>query len=98
MVRQLVTSLLLGASVAAFGVTPAAATEAVETRQFKGEGSSSFGLAYYYAYQDALGQAEAAGFGDCQVVDTFTWPSGTSVWVWLECTRVTGDDPALTTG
>ncbi|MEV6802326.1 hypothetical protein AB0M91_28850 [Micromonospora rifamycinica] len=92
MLTRRVIVALLAASAVLFGAAPmAGAAEAggstVETRQFSGEGSSSMGLAYYYAYQQALGKAADAGFGDCVLIDSYEWPGGFNVWVLLECTR-----------
>ncbi|MEU7957161.1 hypothetical protein [Micromonospora humida] len=87
--KRMVTATLLSVSAAVLGAAPPAAASgsAVETRQFSGEGSSSMGLAYYYAYQQALMKADDAGFGDCVLIDSYTWPGGFDVWVLLECTR-----------
>lgn len=64
----------------------AASTAAVETRQFTGHGSSSFGFALDYARADARRQAEAAGFYDC--TEIFVWdPSPYTAMVIWECTR-----------
>ncbi|AVT32102.1 hypothetical protein C6361_24505 [Plantactinospora sp. BC1] len=64
-----------------------AAANADETRQFRGEGYSSMGLAYDWAYGQALGRARDAGFTDCEVIDSYTWPGGYEAWVLLECSR-----------
>jgi hypothetical protein len=85
MFTRMVTTALLSASVAAFGT--GAAANADEARQFRGEGYSSMGLAYHWAYGQALGSARDAGFTDCQVIDSYTWPGGYEAWVLLECTR-----------
>jgi hypothetical protein len=45
--------------------TPSSAS-VQETREFVGYGSSDFGLALYYARQDARRQADRAGFADCE--------------------------------
>ncbi|MBF9134639.1 hypothetical protein I0C86_37775 [Plantactinospora sp. S1510] len=82
---RIVTSALLTASVAVFG--GGATASAAEIRQFRGEGYSSMGLAYDWAYGQALGRARDAGFTDCEVIDSYTWPGGYEAWVLLECTR-----------
>ncbi|MEQ4304343.1 hypothetical protein ABNF97_23690 [Plantactinospora sp. B6F1] len=82
---RIVISALLTASFAVLGTGGAA--HADETRQFRGEGSSSFGFAYEWAYGQALGRARDAGFTDCEVIDSYIWPGGYSAWVLLECTR-----------
>ncbi|MGN9911204.1 hypothetical protein ACTMTJ_26975 [Phytohabitans sp. LJ34] len=80
-----VLALVVGLTLAG-----SSAAHAVETRVFRGEGTSSFGpgIAYYYALGDALGQAGDAGFESeqCHVVDSEDfWPM--VVYVYLECTR-----------
>ncbi|MEO3923238.1 hypothetical protein ABGB07_05065 [Micromonosporaceae bacterium B7E4] len=85
MFTRMVASALLTASVAVLGTGTAA--NADETRQFRGEGYSSMGLAYHWAYGQALGRARDAGFTDCLVIDSYTWPGGYEAWVLLECTR-----------
>lgn len=85
MTSRMVAATLLVASVAVLG--SATAANADETRQFRGEGSSSKGLAYYYAYADAMRQAQNAGFTDCVEIDSYIWPSGYDAWVLVECTR-----------
>lgn len=87
MVRRV---LAVGALVVALTFAGSTAAQARETQVFRGEGSSSFGpgIAYYYAWGDALGQAEDAGFttDQCEVVDSEDfWPL--VVYVYLECTR-----------
>lgn len=74
---------------AALVLSGTTAAHASQTQQFRGEGSSSFGLAYYYALGDALSQADAAGYtsDECTVVDSFVWPGGFDAWVVLQCTR-----------
>ncbi|MEU7527276.1 hypothetical protein AB0A74_16190 [Saccharothrix sp. NPDC042600] len=60
------------------------------TAQFRGEGSSDFGLALFYARWDAADQARADGFTDpgnqCEEIFTFT-PSPYIATVIWECTR-----------
>ncbi|MEE6311930.1 hypothetical protein V1634_34385 [Plantactinospora veratri] len=80
-----VTSGLLAATLAVIGTGVAA--NADETRQFRGEGYSSMGLAYDWAYGQALGRARDAGFTGCEVIDSYTSPGGYEAWVLLECTR-----------
>ncbi|MEN3615347.1 hypothetical protein AAH979_38315 [Plantactinospora sp. ZYX-F-223] len=85
MLIRIVTSALLTASIVVLGTGTVAS--AVETGQFRGEGYSSMGLAYHWAYGQALGRARDAGFTDCEVIDSYTWPGGYEAWVLLECTR-----------
>jgi hypothetical protein len=85
MLIRIVASALLTASVAVLG--GGAVANAAETRQFRGEGYSSMGLAYHWAYGQALNRARDAGFTDCEVIDSYTWPGGYEAWVLLECTR-----------
>ncbi|MFY1693761.1 hypothetical protein [Plantactinospora sp. WMMB782] len=80
-----VTSALLAASVTLLGTGVAA--NADEIRQFRGEGYSSMGLAYDWAYGQALGRAREAGFTDCDVIDSYVSPGGYEAWVLLECDR-----------
>lgn len=87
MIRRI---LAVGALVIALTLAGSTAAHATETQVFRGEGSSSFGpgIAYYYAWGDALGQAADAGFESeqCHVVDSEDrWPI--VVYVYLECTR-----------
>lgn len=59
---------------------------ATETRDFRGEGSSDFGLQLYYARDDARRQATAAGFGNCTEIYQKLWPyTATVIW---RCTRI----------
>jgi hypothetical protein len=61
------TSLaLIGAGTVMGTLATPASASALETREFVGNGSSDFGLALFYARQDARGQAERAGFSDCE--------------------------------
>jgi hypothetical protein len=87
MVRRILT---VAAFVTALTLAGSAAAHATETQVFRGEGSSSFGpgMAYHYAWADALGQAGDAGYGteQCHVVDSEDfWPI--VVYVYLECSR-----------
>jgi hypothetical protein len=82
MLRRVLISGLLAVSMALAGGTAAYATE---TRQFRGEGSSDFGLSLYYARADAQRQADNAGFSNCVEIDKWVWPY--SAWVIWECTR-----------
>ncbi|GAA1978848.1 hypothetical protein [Amycolatopsis minnesotensis] len=62
-----------------------AATVTTETRDFRGEGSSDFGLELYYARAHAQRQATAAGFGNCTEIWQKLWPyTATVIW---RCTR-----------
>lgn len=63
--RRILLALLGAAAVMGTIATPAAAS-ALETREFVGHGSSDFGLALFYARQDARNQADRAGFSDCE--------------------------------
>ncbi|MFJ8911490.1 hypothetical protein [Amycolatopsis sp. NPDC102389] len=63
--RKTLLALLGAAAVLGSIATPASATT-LETREFVGHGSSDFGLALFYARQDAKSQAERAGFTDCE--------------------------------
>ncbi|MER6670275.1 hypothetical protein ABT256_37355 [Amycolatopsis japonica] len=62
--RKTLLALLGAAAVLGSIATPASATT-LETREFVGYGSSDFGLALFYARQDAKKKAERAGFTDC---------------------------------
>ena len=84
MIHRILAAGALTIALAMFGATPAHATE---TRQFRGEGSSSLGLAYWYAFGDAAHQADVAGFDDCDIVDHYTRSDGGYAWVLLSCTR-----------
>jgi hypothetical protein len=67
----------------------AAAPHDAQARQFTGEGSSDKGLAYDYAWFDALSKAETAGYSyaECVVVSSVVWPGGFDATVTIECTR-----------
>lgn len=81
-VRAFATGLAIAACVVS---APAAANAAIETRDFRGEGSSDFGLQLYYARDDARRQATAAGFSDCTEIYQKLWPyTATVIW---RCTR-----------
>lgn len=58
---------------------------AVETRQFVGEGSSSWGFSLDYARAQARSRANAAGFYDCTEIYVEDWFYSAKV-IW-ECTR-----------
>jgi hypothetical protein len=97
MLRRVLISGFIAVSMALAGGTAGAlpsaeaaqnrppAAHATETRQFRGEGSSDFGLSLYYARADARQQAERAGFFNCVEIDKWEWPY--SAWVIWECTR-----------
>ncbi|QWF84283.1 hypothetical protein [Amycolatopsis sp. CA-230715] len=79
--RAVATGLIVAACLVS---APAAA--ATETRDFRGEGSSDFGLQLYYARDDARRQATAAGFGNCTEIYQKLWPyTATVIW---RCTRI----------
>ncbi|MFC3455689.1 hypothetical protein [Amycolatopsis speibonae] len=63
--RKTLLALLGAAAVLGTTATPVSAS-ALETREFVGHGSSDFGLALFYARQDARTQADRAGFTDCE--------------------------------
>lgn len=56
-----------------------------ETRQFVGEGSSSWGFSLYYARAQARSRANEAGFADCTEIYMEDWYYYAMV-IW-ECTR-----------
>jgi hypothetical protein len=66
-----------------------AATAAPYTKQFRGEGSSSFGFAWEYARRDARDKALEDGFTApaSQCVEVFAFGSIFSALVIWECTR-----------
>lgn len=87
MVRRI---LAVATFVTALTLAGATAAHAVETQVFRGQGSSSFGpgIAYHYAWGDALGQARDAGYEteQCHVTGSEDfWPI--VVYVYLECSR-----------
>jgi hypothetical protein len=84
MAFRFLVACVIAVAVALAGTAPAYATD---TRRFRGEGDSSMGLAYWYAYMDALHQADVAGYSDCVQVDSYTSPGRTWAWVVVECTR-----------
>ncbi|EME61762.1 hypothetical protein H074_11335 [Amycolatopsis decaplanina DSM 44594] len=57
---------LLGATAMMGTIATPASASTQETREFAGHGSSDFGLALFYARQDARAQANRAGFTDCE--------------------------------
>lgn len=78
---------LTGGALLGGGTATAATRTAVqtETRQFTGEGSSSWGFSLDYARAQARSRANAAGFYDCTEIymeDWFYWAE--VIW---ECTR-----------
>ncbi len=77
---------LLGVSLAFAGTGVAAATY---TRDFHGEGASSFGFAWDYARWDARRQAIADGFTDpsTQCTEIFAWGDVYWAQVTWRCTR-----------
>ncbi|TCO52282.1 hypothetical protein [Actinocrispum wychmicini] len=84
--RATVAGLLtVGMTLAGTGT----ATAGTYTKQFTGEGSSSFGFAWMYARWDARSQAVADGFSDPDHQCVETWSFGDIYWakvVWT-CTR-----------
>ncbi|WP_370949050.1 hypothetical protein AB5J62_16270 [Amycolatopsis sp. cg5] len=60
---------------------------ATETRDFRGDGDSSFGpeFALMYARWDAKAKSDEAGFTDCFEAEKHVWAY--SAWVIRRCTR-----------
>jgi hypothetical protein len=86
MARRMIVAGLLGAGLALAGTGVAGATV---TQDFPGEGSSDFGLAWFYARHDARSQAVNAGFTDpehqCEEIWSFgNYYVATVIW---RCTR-----------
>jgi len=86
MAKKMIVAGLLGVGLALAGTGVA---EAAVTQDFRGEGSSDFGLAWFYARQDARSQAVSAGFTDPAHQCTEIWSFGdyyiaTVIW---RCTR-----------
>ncbi|SDW34263.1 hypothetical protein SAMN05421504_101317 [Amycolatopsis xylanica] len=77
-------ALMIAAAVSLLGAPLASA---VETRDFRGDGDSSFGpeFALMYARWDAQGKSDAAGFTDCYEAEKHVWAY--SAWVIRRCTR-----------
>ena len=84
--RVTVAGFLAVGAVLAGSATAAAAPY---TREFTGNGGSSFGFAWDYARQDARRKAVADGFTDpaTQCVETFAFGSPFSAFVIWTCTR-----------
>lgn len=80
-------SVAIGAPALAGPLTTAvpAISTAVETREFVGEGSSSWGFSLDYARAQARSRANAAGFYDCTEIYVEDWYYHAKV-IW-ECTR-----------
>jgi hypothetical protein len=59
------------------------------TKEFRGEGSSGFGFAWYYARAHAAQQARDDGFTQPleQCEETDAWGNMYDAWVIWECTR-----------
>ncbi|MDR7278764.1 hypothetical protein [Catenuloplanes atrovinosus] len=83
----MIANLVAGAALA---VVTGLSGVAEEPERFLGKGMSKFGLAYYYAVEDAMEQAERAGYArvECVEVDMYEWPLY-EIWVWFDCTHET---------
>lgn len=80
----------MAALVAAVLATLLASTAATPcTKQFRGEGGSSFGFAWEYARWDARAEADADGFTDtaAQCEEVFAFGNAFDAVVVWECTR-----------
>jgi hypothetical protein len=90
MLARIATAVSLAVALALAGGPATASATATddEVRSFRGEGYSSMGLAYYWAFGQALQNASAAGFGECGVVDSYTSPGGYEAWVVVDCVPV----------
>ncbi|WP_020670095.1 hypothetical protein [Amycolatopsis nigrescens] len=76
---------VLGAA-ALLGVSAPASASTLEERKFTGYGTSKVGLALYFARLDARGQADRAGFPDCEEYFKFE-VSPYDATVFWRCTR-----------
>lgn len=84
MTKILKRAVLIAAIVSLLSAPLASASE---TRDFRGDGDSSFGpeFALMYARWDAQHKSDAAGFTDCFEAEKHVW--GYSAWVIRRCTR-----------